>query len=176
MTTPAPDPSAALEAAYRAVAARMAGLPVVNPVLEVQAIGFAPWDGHWLGVVVTPWFMNLTLTPREAGRWLPLAVGAKRRLRFPAGDFDFIGAHDPGFGEFQVCSLFSPMDRFADQAAAVQVAQLALQALFDPAHAEAPPRPAGEPTAGQRDGAPEPSRRDLLRGRVGTGRGTQDCA
>ena len=141
--TPRPDPSAALTAAYAAVAERMAGLPVVNPALAVEAIDFQRWEGHWLGVVVTPWFMNLTLAPAEPSSWVALPVGGKRRLRFPAGDFEFIGAHDPGFGDFQVCSLFSPMDRFEDQPGARLVAQLALKALFDPANAEPAPVPAG---------------------------------
>lgn len=147
-----PEPSAALEAAYRVVAERMAGLPVVNPALSVEALHFQRWEGLWLGVVVTPWFMNLTLTPDDPARWVALPVGGKRRLRFPAGDFEFIGAHDPGIGDFQVCSLFSPMDRFADQPGARLVAQLALRALFDPANAEPPadtvqpepPAPRGE--------------------------------
>ena len=31
----------------------------VNPALAVEAVGFRPWEDHWLGVMVTPWFMNL---------------------------------------------------------------------------------------------------------------------
>jgi [NiFe] hydrogenase assembly HybE family chaperone len=176
MTNPAADPSAALEAAYQAVAQRMQGLPVVNPALRVQALEFAPWQGHWLGIVVTPWFMNLTLTPRDTERWVPLAVGAKRRLRFPAGDFEFIGAHDPAFGEFQVCSLFSPMDQFADQAGAVLVAGLSLKALFDPAHAEVP-QPAPEAAQAAQDPAVDDrARREFLRGRIGSDRGADGRA
>jgi len=131
-----PDPSAMLTTAFRAVAARMAGLSLANPALEVEAVGFAPWQGHWLGVMVTPWFMNLTLAPADPGAWRSLALGAKRRYGFPAGDYEFVGAHDSGIGEYQVCSLFSPMERFEDQATARLVAQLARDALFDPANAE----------------------------------------
>jgi [NiFe] hydrogenase assembly HybE family chaperone len=165
-----PDPSAALEAAYRAVALRMAGLPVVNPALEVQAVGFQPWQGHWLGIVITPWFMNLTLAPQVPGQWVALPLGDKRRLRFPAGDFEFISANDAAFGDFQVCSLFSPMHDFADRAAAHLVAQLSLQALFDPVHAELPPQPAttSDGAAGAAiddDGLADPGKRDFLRGR-----------
>jgi [NiFe] hydrogenase assembly HybE family chaperone len=171
MTPPAPDPSAALEACYRAAEQRMQGLPVVHPRLHVQAVGFRRWEGYWLGVVVTPWCMNLTLTPGERERWQPLAAGVKRRLRFPAGDYEFIGAHDPAFGEYQICSLFSPMERFADQAAAALVARLALEALLDPANAE-PAEPADTPPAAEPAAeVPDRSKRDFLRGRLGAARG-----
>ena len=33
-------------------------------------------------------------------------------------DFDFIGACEDGFGAYEMCSLFSPMFEFADQAGA----------------------------------------------------------
>jgi [NiFe] hydrogenase assembly HybE family chaperone len=131
-----PDPSAGLAAAFRAAAVRMRGLAFVNPALDVEAVGFAPWEGHWLGVMVTPWFINLTLTPREPAAWPSLAPGAKRRYRFPAGDYEFIGARDEAFGEYQVCSLFSPVLEFDDAAAARLVAVLAREALFDPANAD----------------------------------------
>ena len=71
-----PDPSRALEAAYRAVqATRMAGLPFLNDRLDVEAVGFAAWKGHWLGVMLTPWFMNLVIAPRDPAQWRPLAAG-----------------------------------------------------------------------------------------------------
>ena len=170
---PRPDPSPALAAAARTAAARMAGLAFVNPALAVEAVGFAPWNGHWLGVLLTPWSMNLVLAPRDRAVWPDVAQGAKLRLRFPAGDYDFVGARDDEAGETLVCSLFSPVLEFEDQATARLVAELAREALFDPAHAEAAD---GLPAPGATEGA-RPlaeiersldaplSRRDLLRGR-----------
>jgi [NiFe] hydrogenase assembly HybE family chaperone len=164
------DPTAGLEALYREADGRMRGLPVHNPALRVQAVGFAPWQGHWLGVVVTPWFMNLTIAPGHAAAWKSLPVGGKRRLRFPAGDYEFIGSKDPQFGEFQTCSLFSPMQDFADHDTASLVARLALEALLDPANAEpAPPPPAEDPAA-----RPLLSKRDFLRGRPGRAAADRD--
>lgn len=140
MTEPAallPDPAARLEAAYRGVqATRMRGLGFLNPALQVQAVGFVPWEGHWLGVVLSPWFMNLALAPRDPAAWQALARGEKRRYRFPAGEFEFVGAGDTELGELQLCSLFSPVLEFADQESAVVTAQCALEALMDPQHAE----------------------------------------
>jgi [NiFe] hydrogenase assembly HybE family chaperone len=178
------DPSARLTAAFRAAAARMQGLPVVNPALEVEAVSFAPWGDHWLGVMVTPWFMNLTLLPRHRAAWRPLAPGAKRRYAFPAGEYEFVGADDAVLGPYLVCSLFSPVHEFADQATARLVASLARDALFDAANAlvaEMPvadlspaPPPAADPgplgQLGRKLDAPL-SKRSFLTGRfLGGGR------
>jgi len=173
-----PDPSERLTAAFRAAAARMQGLDVVNPALAVEAVGFAPWDEHWLGVMLTPWFMNLTLLPRNARAWQPLAIGAKRRYTFPAGEYEFVGANDAAVGAYQVCSLFSPMHEFADQETARLVATLAREALFDAANAAVAEMPAaGLSPAADSPAAPGPlaqleqrldaplSKRNFLRGR-----------
>lgn len=132
-----PDPSARLEVAFTATyRERMQGLPFVNPALHVEAVAFAPWKCYWLGVMVTPWAMNLMLTPRDVTLWRTLPPGDKRRYRFPAGAFDFISAHDGALGEYLVCSLFSPVLEFADHDTARQTAQIARDALFDPANAD----------------------------------------
>lgn len=161
----------------------MQGLAFVNPALEVEAVGFAPWERHWLGVMLTPWFMNLMLLPCDPAAWQPLAQGAKRRYRFPAGDYEFVGANDADVGEYQSCSLFSPLLEFDDHETARLVATLAREALFDPANAEVPempvadltpPAPAGNAseTAGSgalarlQEGVAAPlSKRDFLRAR-----------
>ena len=184
-----PDPSARLEQAFRTVhAERMQGLAFVNPALRVEAVAFEPWRGYWLGVMLTPWSMNLMLMPRDPVAWRPLAVGEKRRYMFPAGEFDFISALAEGIGEYLICSLFSPVLEFVDHASAHETARLARAELFDARHAEPADGPAGRPEhATQRDEhatetAPGPiarveralhaplSRRELLRGRfVGEG-------
>jgi [NiFe] hydrogenase assembly HybE family chaperone len=172
-----PDPSARLTAAFRAAAERMQGLDVVNAALAVEAVGFAPWDEHWLGVMLTPWFMNLTLLPRIPGGWRPLTTGAKRRYAFPAGEFEFVGANDATLGAYQVCSLFSPVHEFADQDTARLVAALAREALFDEANAGAGEMPTANLSPAPGAAAPGPlaqleqkldaplSKRSFLRGR-----------
>jgi [NiFe] hydrogenase assembly HybE family chaperone len=174
-----PDPSPRLVNAFQAVAVRMAGLSFVNPALAVEAVGFAPWRGHWLGVMLTPWFMNLILAPREVPAWQSLKQGGKRCYAFPAGAYDFIGAHDELAGEYQLCSLFSPVLQFEDQDTARLVAQLAREALFDVANAETPAMPvASLSPPGPRAADPGPleklknsldapqSKRDFLHGRL----------
>lgn len=171
-----PDPSPRLNLAFREVATRMAGLGFVNPALEPEAVAFEPWQGHWLGVMVTPWFMNLVLLPRDRSQWQTLPAGAKRKLQFPAGVYEFIGADDPMIGEHQTCSLFSPMHDFEDHAAARLVARLAREALFDAANAETPAYPQADLSPAAPDSARNAgteaaqaapvSKRDFLRGRV----------
>ena len=126
-----PDPSAQLEAAFRATAARMQGLGFVNAKLAIEAVDFAPWEAHWLGVMVTPWAMNLMVRPRDPAQWQPLRPGDKRRYEFPAGDYEFIGARDPAFGDYHVCSLFSPVLQFTDHDTARIAAKVARRALLD---------------------------------------------
>jgi len=180
-TTRLPDPGARLAAAFRVVAARMQGLAFVNPAIDVEAVAFAPWEAHWLGVMLTPWFMNLVLMPCDPAWWQPLAPGAKRRYRFPAGDYEFVGARDEAIGDYQVCSLFSPLLEFADHETARQVATLARAALFDSANADVANLPAAnlspasavEPRSGPIARLQETleaplSRKDLLHGRVAT--------
>ena len=125
----------ALEALFRHVErTRMAGVPVLNRALCVEALGFEPVavdEGEppaAAGVLLTPWFMNLV--------WLPLQVvaGADRvgqvRERGLGGPtcFEFIAAHEPGFGAYEACSLASPMFDYSDQ---VQARATALAVLAE---------------------------------------------
>ena len=129
----------------------MQGLPVLNPALRVQAVGFQPFGGDWLGVLITPWFMNLLLLPEADSPWSQFGPGAKFEKAFPYGVFEFTLASEAQIGNYALCSLFSPMFAFANQDDALAAAQAALQGLL-----AAPPRKAL-------------SRRDLLRGAVGQG-------
>jgi [NiFe] hydrogenase assembly HybE family chaperone len=148
---PLPSPAAALQARFEHIHLhQMAGVPMLNPALRVQALGFRPWAEHWLGVLVTPWFMNLVLFPRQAARWQAIGERESRHYVFPAGVFEFIGSRDAELGDYQACSLFSPMFEFNDHAAAHDTAVAALAALFDPATrpgSDAPADSADQPDA-----------------------------
>lgn len=134
----AEDPSPRLEAAFRRIeVGTMADVPILNPALKVEAVGFARWQDHWLGIVITPWFMNLALVPGKADTWQSVAPGQRLFRTFPSGDFAFLGSNEPEIGEFQSCSLFSPMGQFSDQAGTREVAHAALEALLrEPAAAQ----------------------------------------
>jgi [NiFe] hydrogenase assembly HybE family chaperone len=130
---------------------RMRDLPVVNASLSVQAVGFNRFGEDWLGVLITPWFMNLMLLPGPNSHWRTQQPGTKIEKHFPYGVFEFTLGSEPQMGIYALCSLFSPMFQFENQVAALAAAQSALQGLL----AEAAPR--------------NVSRRDLLRGAIGKG-------
>lgn len=165
-----PSPAGALEGAFRTILRRqMQDLPVVNPALSVQAVGFRAWSDHWLGILITPWFMNLVLMPRVAAKWQPIGERETRHHVFPAGVFEFIGGRAPALGHYQACSLFSPMFEFADQQAAHDTAVAALDALFDVANREvgelSAPQPAdADAPVGAAPAARPLSKRDFLFG------------
>jgi [NiFe] hydrogenase assembly HybE family chaperone len=163
----AANPAAALEAAFRRIEReRMTGLPLLNPALRVQAVDFTPWQGHWLGALLTPWFLNLVLVPGAgdtAWPWRSAREGERVHHRFGAGDFAFLGAGEPELGEFQTCSLISPMNGFADQTTAVATARAALRML----QVEQPVAQLAGGVPPDREATPRPSRRAWLMGRGG---------
>lgn len=127
----------ALESAFRRIAAtRMAGLPINHPRLTVEAVGFRSWEGKWLGVLVTPWAVNLVLLPGGDPEFAALAVDRRQTWRFPSGEYDFMGGDEEECGAYQFCSLVSPIpeEGIPDQAAARAMAAEVLVRLFaDPA-------------------------------------------
>lgn len=147
---------------------RMQGLPILNPRLRVQVIGPQAWEGGWLGVLVTPWAMNLVALPALGETGALGSLGSKRLRRFPSGEYEFIAGDPAGIGPHEACSLFSPMHEFADQGAAVATALEVLKALMAPA-AAAPDRACA--TQSPRSLDRPVSRRGLFRALTGTGGG-----
>ena len=127
--TDAPALSARIEGTFTRIAAtRMAGVPVMNPALSVAMRGLRRHGGHWVGVLVTPWFMNLLLLPvaDDGAR----RVGEKTALALPSGGYEGIWGHEDALGGYWSCSLFSPMFDFADQETAVATADAALAEIM----------------------------------------------
>ncbi len=123
-----------LEAAFREIhVGQMRGVPLLNETLQVKAIGFRPYERRVLGVLVTPWFMNIVVAPGPDEDWSALVPGAKEIIAFPSGDYEFVGANRPETGPYKACSLFSPMFDFTSMLQATETARAALAALFDPA-------------------------------------------
>jgi len=117
--------------AYRRVALSMKGLPIYNPTIAVEAVGFVNRGGREVGVMITPWFMNVTVLPSSADRDVWVA-GASLRLSFPSGDYDFVVSELPDVGLVASCSLFSLMSDFVDHEAAHLAAEAAARALHEP--------------------------------------------
>lgn len=146
------NPAARVEAAFRRIETdRMAGLPMLNPALSVEAVDFARHEGHWLGALVTPWSLSLMLLPTSHEGWVGAAEGERVIRHYPAGDIAFLGAAEPEIGAYLACSLFTSMAQFDDQEAARLTARACRLALL-----QAPPAP---------DLPASPSRRAFLIGR-----------
>ena len=147
--------AARLEAAFREIhVGRMRGIPLLNEALAVRAVGFRAHDGHLLGVLVTPWFMNLILAPGVDDDWSALVSGAKELIAFPSGLYEFTAVHRavqvPGadLPPYKACALFSPMFEFSTMQQAIDTAEATLRGLLDPTlhpdHVAPPPaKPAG---------------------------------
>ncbi|MFO1318259.1 MAG: [NiFe]-hydrogenase assembly chaperone HybE [Burkholderiales bacterium] len=148
------DRVAVLDRTFREIAStRMQGVPVLNPAVRVEAVGFEDdGDEGALGVLITPWFMNLVRLPlTDAAAAATPAPGRTRVRRIGEQRLDFIGNAEGRVGPFEACSLFSPMFEFADHEAALVAACEVLGLL----------RPLPSVTVAQ------PARRRFLLGRGG---------
>ena len=128
----AENPSAQVEATFRRIhVERMAGLPLLNPALEVAAVGFARHGAHgeeWRGVLLTPWCIDLLLLPATADWSVP---GPHERVfrQYASGNFAFLPNREDDLGDYLICALIHDMNRFPDQDAARLTAQACLIAL-----------------------------------------------
>lgn len=121
------SPAAFFESGFSRIAeSRMQGLPIVNPDVHVRAIGFDRHGNDWLGAVVTPWSILVVLACGNRSTWEHVPVTQERTVKLPSGDYRFMGMNDPILGEYQSCSLMSPLIGIADQQTAEAIAHQAL--------------------------------------------------
>jgi [NiFe] hydrogenase assembly HybE family chaperone len=124
-----------LASAYREIGERaMRDLPIYNDALDVEAVGFRSFSNTIVGIMVTPWFMNVVL---PADGITPESSAPNLRIRFPVGVIEFGLSEVAPVGRIASCSLFSPMFAFTDTAAARETAEAALAELMLPADSEA---------------------------------------
>jgi [NiFe] hydrogenase assembly HybE family chaperone len=83
--------------------------------------------------------MNLVLAP--------VSFTGTQGVAFPCGVIAFRLSELPGFGPMAMCSVFSPMQDFGDQEAAVATAQAAIDGIFDPRLLDGAPAPEAYPAA-----------------------------
>jgi [NiFe] hydrogenase assembly HybE family chaperone len=120
----------ALELAFNAIAEqRMAGVAVMHPRVHVQADPFVLLDAQMaLGVLITPWFMNLLRLPLT--RSDERRVGAQATHHIGAHVIEFTSAFEAAIGAFECCSVYSPLTQFEDHAAVHATAQALMRALL----------------------------------------------
>ncbi|MCJ1961243.1 [NiFe]-hydrogenase assembly chaperone HybE [Novosphingobium mangrovi (ex Hu et al. 2023)] len=130
------DLSTRIEGLYETIArTRMADIGILNPRLGVSMRGLRRYGENHVGILVTPWFMNLLFLPVNApgspGGGIPPRIGSLRTFALPSGTYEGIAGHELGLGWHWSCSLFSPMFEFADMEGAVETADVSLDLLFD---------------------------------------------
>ncbi|MEM6482907.1 MAG: [NiFe]-hydrogenase assembly chaperone HybE, partial [Pseudomonadota bacterium] len=101
--------------------AKMRDVPMVNKLLSVEAVGWQMIDGRPLGVLISPWFMNLVQLPGDDEDWSQLKAGEKEIQTFPSGEYEFMHNRREMTGGYKACSLFSPMGEFQSQMQAQEV-------------------------------------------------------
>jgi len=120
-----------LEAVFALIArTRMADVPILNPLLQVEAVGFRGWQGRWVGVLVTPWMINLVMLPGPEAALAPLAPDETKVWDFPSGGYAFMGLNEPAIGPCHICPLISPVTEFSSHEEARAVAHDISAGLF----------------------------------------------
>ena len=139
-----------LEQHYRQILdERMQGLPFLNAALEVEAVGFVELDQHRVGVLITPWFMNLVVLPGD-DQWDELPQGSLCQLELPAGKMEFNVGGDETIGTLLTAVLFTSVADFPNHVTAHDIAAEIVERLFT------------DPETAAQDVAPKMSRRALF--------------
>lgn len=138
------NPSALLEAHFRARPAAGAEAPAFNPALSVEAIGFVRYRGDWLGVLVTPWRLDLLLIAGGGDLWGEIPAGQRRYLDLYGATLPFVAVDEPHLGSYQYSSLVDQVGRIPDMAAAREIARDALQSYLPPQPPPVSPPPPAE--------------------------------
>lgn len=131
MNALAPISSTALMERYRNIyAQRMQGLPFINAQLAVDVVGFREFQDFEIGVLITPWFMNLILLP---GADVDANIDQGHRINacFPSGDIEFTAAHDEKLGLYFSAVLFSELSGIPDHTTARALASEVMEGLFE---------------------------------------------
>jgi [NiFe] hydrogenase assembly HybE family chaperone len=118
---------------FRRIDAGMRDLPIYNDKIAIEAVGFRLFgDAELLGVVLTPWFMNLITLPIEPAPMKMAEIGRTVRVMLPAGERAFVVGGDEMIGLYKAHSLHSPVLNFTLPGQARAEAQRMLALLMTP--------------------------------------------
>jgi [NiFe] hydrogenase assembly HybE family chaperone len=114
---------------FRETDAVMRDLPIYNDKVAIEALGFQRFgDDALLGVVLTPWFMNLIMLPIAPEPMRMAEIGRAVEVEIPVGKRTFVIGGNDVIGLYRAHSLHSPVLTFTlpGQAQAEARRQLAL--------------------------------------------------
>lgn len=123
----------------RICATRMQGLPILNDKLSVEAVGFRRTGEHEVGVLLTPWFMNLVLLP-GTDEWDALNQGDTVNWSLPHGDYDFTVSRDEELGTYLSAILFRSVNSIPTQEIAEGIAEEIAELVFSESEHDTPMR------------------------------------
>ncbi|MGP8026401.1 MAG: [NiFe]-hydrogenase assembly chaperone HybE [Acidocella sp.] len=130
---------------FGVVDAGMRDLPIYNHTVAIESVGFRLFnDVELLGVVLTPWFMNLLILPITPVAMNMAEIGRTVSVELPIGARPFVVGGNEAVGLYKAHSLHSPVLSFTlpGQARAEAHRQLAL--LMTSVAAEPVARPASD--------------------------------
>ena len=106
-------------------AERMIDLPFYNHALDVEAIGFKETENHHIGVLITPWFINVMLLFKQRPEQ-NVQLGQRVQHTLPSGEHSFMVGEDEEIGHYDFISLVSPTLKFKtqDEARAKAISEL----------------------------------------------------
>ncbi len=132
----------ALLARFREIDAGMRDLPLYNAEIAIDPYGFRLFgDGELIGILITPWFMNLILLPIEPVPLDMRQVGRMENIELPAGRRTFAIGGEREIGLYKAHSLHSPVLNFTLPGQARAEARRMFEMLMKPA--EEHEKPAG---------------------------------
>lgn len=118
---------------------RMQGLPILNDRLSVEAVGFKQTGEHAVGVLLTPWFMNLVLLP-GTDEWDSVQQGETVSYALPHGDYDFTVSRDDELGTYLSAILFRSVNSIPTQEIALGIAEEIAELVFTESEPDTPMR------------------------------------
>lgn len=121
---------------------RIFGLPIYNDALNVEAVEFQPCDGGLIGVLITPWFMNIMLLPEDTSPWQTQELGVKVKYKLDSGEHEFVIGEDEEVGRYLFRTVTSPTHCYKKQIAAINSGKKALRTLLTPPEQEEQELPA----------------------------------
>lgn len=136
----------------------------LNRRLNCASIGFIRCKGDWLGVVITPWCMDLLLLPGGGILWGDIPAGQRRYIELAQGAVAFTAAEEPRLGAYQHAPLVSTVASLPNMAAAIELAnQVMLGICGDGIVGVTPPTEQPEASAESKRNSETSSRRGFFR-------------
>lgn len=115
---------------------RILGLPIYNEKLNVEAVDFQDCSGGLIGILVTPWFMNVMLLPEDTSPYQHQELGEKVKYQLESGEHEFVIGEDEEVGRYLFRTVTSPTHCYKKQISAVNAGSKALSVLLTPPEQE----------------------------------------